>query len=117
MNEHELRREAAGELSGRLDAMRKDVDDAVLGMSSSTITTITLACGGPSAWIEYDHDRGSARFYTTAPGYENSTKCQEIEIHADEAQEIETLLGLDDYAVSGGYPVDGYPIRPMGVIE
>lgn len=101
-----LRREAVDELLASMVKLRANPKGAVLGVSTRTVTTVDLACGGPSAWIEYEHANDKATFYTTAPGYEHSAPVQAVQLNEDEATEVETLLNLDALAESKGYPLD-----------
>lgn len=87
------RAEAVQELRSRLDdirAARNDEEgeefDGVYGVESEPVVTLTLAGGGPSAWIEYKPNRGTAMFYTTAPGYAQSHGVTSVELTREEVE-------------------------------
>lgn len=90
-NIDEKKREAAIELRSRLDDMREAAEDeageefdGVYGINIEPIVTITLAGGGPSAWIEYRPLSAEAEFHTTAPGYADGAGETVVPLRSDE---------------------------------
>jgi hypothetical protein len=70
------------------------------GISHEVISTLVLAGGGPSTYIEYNHSTGLAKYVTTEPDYANrqSLTPDVVEIGYDESAEIAAMFDLEFYA-------------------
>lgn len=65
---------ARSEFDDRLAAITEahadpDLFDGVYAVDVRRTVILTLAGGGPSAWIEFDPERETGTFHTTAPDY------------------------------------------------
>lgn len=72
-----------------------DLDGCASGVDSQTVTTIQLGGGGPSDWIEYEHNTGRATYYTTAIDYGSDSSCDEWPLTAEEAQAVADWAGIE----------------------
>lgn len=89
----EKREQARRELDERLKDIRAFAEDGetfdgVYGLGYEKVVTLTLAGGGPSAWIEYWPERETATFFTTAPDYANSSETVAIPLTPEEVSDI-----------------------------
>lgn len=100
MNARETYDQAQEDLTRFLDEYLPDEEhDAVLSVDTRKITDITITCGGPSVWIEYDHNADSATYNTTAVDYANhkrSGKPVQVTLSDDELNTLKTYLYLED---------------------
>jgi hypothetical protein len=81
------------------------------GIGHELVSTLTLAGGGPSTWIEYSHDTGRAVYVTTAPDYvgRGTAEPDRVELTADESDLVAQWFGLDY--------VEGLTIEPDGTVS
>jgi hypothetical protein len=81
------------------------------GIGHELVSTLTLAGGGPSTWIEYNHSEGRAVYVTTAPDYANrgTAAPDRVELTADESDLVAQWFGLDY--------VEGLTIEPDGTVS
>jgi hypothetical protein len=83
------------EVYSHLKDRLEDLEGCVSGVDSQVVTTIQLGGGGPSDWIEYEHNTGRATYYTTAIGFGSDNTCDEWPLTADEAQAVAEWAGIE----------------------
>lgn len=91
--------ECRGEAYRDLLEVINGLDDRRFDLPTVTekVTTIDLQGGGPSSWIEYNHNRRAATYYTTAPGYHSGEEVETVKIRLADGlvQELERVIDFE----------------------
>jgi hypothetical protein len=99
LNKLRLVQYAEAELSDRLFHLLEGGDSPLaIETTFNTIdqavnTTLNLAYGGPTCWIEFDHSVDRAWFFTTAPDYKDG-QSKETMVELDEEQVLQLRINF-----------------------
>lgn len=62
-----------------------------LNIAGRVVTRIEITIGGPTCWLDYDHQRGQATFYSSYYGNGDT-----IALTPEESANVAELFGLED---------------------
>ena len=107
LNKLRLVQYAEAELSDRLFHLLEGGDSPLAiettfnSIDQAVNTTLNLAYGGPTCWIEFDHYLHRAWFFTTTPDYKDGqSKEIRVELNEDQVVELRSIFWFPRISLS-----------------